>query len=164
MTDKEIDQAWDYLGEACYWCNPIIHFKDLPNNLQQEAEELHNIHAFLSMMSSVLAYDFNMYYSPDKNLEDIAIKIFQNDSYARKAAEPLDKTQAVDFAKDMIIDYIDNAQIIKNVHTDSDGLSYNSVRFKDRPISDVGRDFLARCKHFNLKVKELADSPDYQSL
>lgn len=162
MTDKELDQAWDYLGEACFWCDPIIKYRDLPANLKLRADSLHDTHSFMEMISSILTYEFDNYFDTSKTIDEIAKEIIATNHYANKSAEPIGWINAQKYAKDMLIDYIDNAQIIRNTHTDSDGLSYNSVKFKKRPASDVGREFLNECKKFNQQVKELSETPEYK--
>lgn len=103
MTDDELDAAK----------------RDIKDHSSPEAQKL----SCIDMINSILAYYPGDFHDPAE------IDNILNDEYLQKYIETLGKDTVVNLIKDQIND-IDG--IDQNVATDSDGLSYNSIRWKKR--------------------------------
>ena len=126
MTDKQLkkikdDLNWKYYGDEAY----------LPCNLKMpitpEDEQLYKELSCIEMINSCLTYGDDPFREIDKWWygHGICKRSYMSDyedELGKESVRELYEMQKEEFSK---------ATILHNVYTDSEGLSYNSVRFAD---------------------------------
>ena len=114
MTDKQISAARATLPRGILWA-------DWP----EEAKRLYNELSCREMVNSCLCYG---------SIEDFWRKPEWRDSYAARHVRALGRARVAEICKEQQED-IARARILRNVFTDSEGCSYNSIIWADEEVS-----------------------------
>lgn len=114
MTDKQISAARATLPRGILWAN-----------WPEEAKRLYDELSCREMVNSCLCYG---------GIEDFWYKPEWRDSYAHDYVRKLGRARVKEICKEQQED-IARARILRNVHTDSEGCSYNSIIWADEEVS-----------------------------
>ena len=114
----KIRQALKDAGDK-EWENIIGYKKRLPQDIADELDREENELSCIEMIHSILTYSNN------RNADEVI-----NDKYLEKYIDELGRDKVMELLKNEIEEF-NNATINRDVYTDSEGVTYNSVTFKD---------------------------------